>query len=99
MSTPGADTNTSGAPKFEKDAGASTLSVAATPTAPGQPAGAVLRGPDDPVGDVGVVARAGVVEHLHRDDRRCERDSGDARAVVGRRGGGPGHVGAVTLVV
>ena len=37
--TPGADMKTSGKPKFEKIGDPSLLSVAATPTAPGQAAG------------------------------------------------------------
>jgi len=46
MSTPGADMNTSGEPKFEKEAGESSSSVAATPTAPVHAAGA-LEAADD----------------------------------------------------
>ena len=39
ISTPGAETKTSGEPKFENEAGKSNSSVAATPTTPGQAAG------------------------------------------------------------
>ena len=60
---------------------------------------AVLCGPDDPVGDVRVVARPGRVEHLDRDDRRSKGDAGDPDTVVGCGPCDSGDVRSVPVVV
>ena len=59
----------------------------------------MLVGPGDAVGDVGVVAAAGVVEHAHGHNFRPPRRSGDAGTVVGDGGGDARDVGAMPVGV
>src|SRR6185436_1675216 len=61
--------------------------------------GAVVGGPADGLGDPAHRAAAAGREHLEGHDGGAEGDAADPQLVVGGLGDGPGHVGAVAVVV